>query len=69
MTYSMTTDMSMGVEFLGIGFETSISTGYEKGIVNDTFSMLSQSVEVEYEVSCWGSEGTDNGVGLWQWVV
>ena len=40
MTYSMTEDMSMGVEFFGFGFETGISIGYEQGIINDTYSQL-----------------------------
>ena len=54
MSFSMSQDMSMGIEFEGIGSSTSISSSYESGIVSDTTSEFDKSVDVDYEIKCTG---------------
>ena len=69
MSYSMTQDMSMGMDFWGMSFSAGISNTYSSAIEVDTSSDFTQNVDIEWEISCTGEKGPDGGVGLWQFVV
>ena len=70
MSYSMTQDMSAGIEFYGASVSAGMSSTKAYGIQVDTQHDMASNVEVEYEISCTGGEGgAENGVGLWQFVV
>ena len=69
MTYSLTADMSMGIEFYGFSASAGISKSYENSVVVDTKSEFNTSIDFEYHIKCTGGVGSEGGVGLWQFVV
>ena len=66
--FTLSYEMTSGIEFEGATEEETISRSYSSTIQKDTEDTYTYDVSVDVTVSCTAQRASD-GVGLWQWVV